>query len=105
MAFQTSSPAAVRAFAKENGLPVGSRGRFQPSLIEAFNKAHKTARYDTAAHVPKVAHTVVGPKGGKTTRKVNLTEVRVAALAKGHTIGSRGRIPTSVLDAYVTGTL
>jgi hypothetical protein len=33
-------PAEVRAFARENGLTVGSRGRFSPQVVAAFLSAH-----------------------------------------------------------------
>jgi hypothetical protein len=33
-------PSEVRAFARENGLTVGSRGRFSPQVVAAFLAAH-----------------------------------------------------------------
>lgn len=35
--------AAVRAWARENGLAVGERGRLSPDLVDAYEAAHRPA--------------------------------------------------------------
>jgi hypothetical protein len=100
----TASPADVRAWARENGHEVGTRGRFAPDLIRAFNASHGL-KYREAQHVPTVEVTAKPEKGRKVTRKVNISLVREAALAAGVPVGKRGRISQEVIQAYVLGTL
>ena len=100
----TASPADVRAWARENGHKVGTRGRFAPDLIRAFNASHGL-KYREAQHVPTVEVTAKPEKGRKVTRKVNISLVREAAAAAGVPVGKRGRISQEVIQAYVLGTL
>ena len=100
----TASPADVREWARANGHPVGTRGRFAPDLIKAFNASHGL-KYREAEHVPTVEVTAKPEKGRKVTRKVNIALVREAALAAGVPVGKRGRISKEVVEAYVLGTL
>ena len=100
----TASPADVREWARENGHKVGTRGRFAPDLIRAFNASHGL-KYREAQHVPTVEVTAKPEKGRKVTRKVNISLVREAALAAGVPVGKRGRISQEVIAAYVLGTL
>lgn len=39
------SAAFVRAWARRKGLTVGLRGRLNPNVVEAFNKAHRVKYY------------------------------------------------------------
>lgn len=105
--FTAVKPGEVRAFARANGIPVGSKGRFNSDLIKAFNKGKRgPKRYDeTLDYAPHVL--CVGKvKGKPPVRKVVAVPVlRAAALAAKAPIGERGRIPANVKAAYVTGTL
>lgn len=99
-----SSPADVRAWARENGMTVGERGKLPPEVIKEFNKAHKNAPYKQAEFVPTVNVRGVRVVNGRKVpiqQNVNLTEVRAAAAAAGVEIGARGRIPADILSAYV----
>lgn len=100
-------PSEVRAFAKEHGIPVGSKGRFNADLIAQFNKGKRGPhRYDeTKDYAPHVV--CVGKvKGKPPVRKVvPVPALRAAAVAAGVQIGERGRIPAEVKAAYATGTL
>ena len=100
----SASPADVREWARANGHTVGTRGRFAPDLIKAFNASHGL-KYREAEHVPTVEVTAKPEKGRKVTRKVNIALVREAALAAGVPVGKRGRISQEVVEAYVLGTL
>lgn len=93
----------VRAFAKEQGLEVGTRGRFSQELIDAFHKANKSVRY-VPNHVP--TRKISGMREVSNGRKVpvtvtaTLTEVRAFAEAEGLAIGKRGRVSQDVLSAF-----
>lgn len=100
----SASPADVREWARANGHTVGTRGRFAPDLIKAFNASHGL-KYREAEHVPTVEVTAKPEKGRKVTRKVNIALVREAAAAAGVPVGKRGRISQEVIQAYVLGTL
>lgn len=39
--------AAVRAWAIEHGLTVGQRGHLPQAVIDAYNKAHRTKRFES----------------------------------------------------------
>ncbi len=111
MAKNNASPAQVRAFAAEQGVPVGARGRFSATLIDAFNKANGRNKYVPGGHVVLV--TTRGTRVLDTGRKVpasktaSYDEIRAAAAAAGVTagLGSRGRVSAQVLSAFATGTL
>lgn len=104
---KTAAPSEVRAWARENGHTVGDRGKMPPAVIAAFNKAHPRRKYDEGKHVPLVKVTGVRQdKNGRkraVTQNVNYTEVRAAAQAAGVPVGERGRIPSTVLSAFVAG--
>lgn len=100
----SASPADVRAWASEQGIPVGKRGKFSRDLISAYNKAHGL-KYRAGEHVPTVKVTAKPAKGRSVTRTVNMAQVRAAAQEAGVPVGKRGRIDRKVVDAYVLGTL
>jgi hypothetical protein len=100
----TATPAEVRAFARAQGLPVGKRGRFAPSLVKAFNDA-SPVKYVEAGHVPAREVTVTAANHRKVTRRVNPAQVRAAAKAAGIEVGARGRLPREVINRFVLGTL
>lgn len=110
MAVKNAAAATVRAWASDNGLSNGSRGRLTPETVEAFNAAHKgKSKYVAGAF--KATTTIKGFKATANGRKVPVSkrvvagEVRAAALTAGVTLPSKGRIPNSVKAAYVAGTL
>jgi hypothetical protein len=41
--------ADVRTWARENGVPVGTRGRLGPDVVEAYNKGRRNGKYDPKA--------------------------------------------------------
>ena len=99
-----SSPADVRAWARENGMTVGERGKLPPEVIKEFNKAHKNAPYRQAEFVQTVNVRGVRVVNGRKVpiqTNVRLPEVRAAAAEAGIEIGARGRIPADILSAYV----
>ena len=105
--YTSVKPEAVRKFAVDNGIPVGSRGRFSEDLKAKFNKGKRgPARYDEskvyAPHVQCVGKVKGRPPVKKT---VAVPVLRAAAEAAGVKIGERGRIPSKVKAAYATGTL
>ena len=98
----------VRAWAVEQGLTVGSRGRLDPKVREAFEKAHKGQKYTEGNKSPKtvkVTATSVSAKGRKTpvTKVVDIAEARAAAQAAGVSVGARGRVRQNVLVAFAQG--
>lgn len=100
----TAPASAVRAWAAEQGIEVGKRGRLAPEVVKAYNAKHGL-KYKEAQHVETVEVTAKPEKGRKITRKVNVAMVREAALDAGVPVGKRGRISEQVLTAYVLGTL
>lgn len=105
----TASPADVRAWARENGLTVGTRGRFSPEVRDAYNKANRHRPYREAEFVKTVTvqTTTVSSSGRKVPlrKNVNVAEARKALVAAGHAVGSRGRLPQEKLAAFATGSL
>lgn len=100
----TATPAEVRAFARAQGIAVGSRGRFAPTLVKAFNDAN-SVKYVEAGHIPAREVTVTAANNRKVTRRVNPAQVRAAAKAAGVEVGERGRLPREVIEKFVLGTL
>lgn len=100
----TATAAEVRAFARANGIEVGKRGRFAPSLVEAFNAQAETP-YVEAGHVHTVTVTAKSKNHRTVTRNVSPAAVRAAAKAAGVEVGKQGRLPRSLMEAYVLGTL
>lgn len=98
----------VRQWAEAEGLiGKGQRGRLGSEVIKAFNKSVTRGRrypltYEKAP-APTVKHTAKVQGRPPVTKSVNLAEVRERALAKGVTVGARGRLPKAVLDAAVLG--
>lgn len=100
----TAPASAVRAWAAEQGIEVGKRGRLAPQVVKAYNASHGL-KYREAQHVETVEVTAKPEKGRKITRRVNVAMVRDAARDAGVPVGKRGRISEQVLTAYVLGTL
>ena len=100
----TAPASVVRAWAAENGIETGSRGRLAPDVIKAYNAKHGL-KYREAQHVETIEVTAKPEKGRKITRRVNVAMVRDAAREAGVPVGNRGRISEAVLTAYVLGTL
>lgn len=99
----------VREWAREQGLTVGTRGRLDPKVREAFEQAHKgKATYAVGHKEPKtvsVSYSSVSAKGRKTpvTKKVDIAAARSAAQSAGVAVGARGRLTKDVLVAFAQG--
>jgi hypothetical protein len=106
--FTSVHPDAIRKFAKDNGIPVGSRGRYSETLVKAFNKGKRgAARYDESkVYAPHVTVTVK-PKGKPPVRKTFAAPVLRAEMAAAGLVSptSRGRIPSQKAKEYVLSTL
>lgn len=95
----------VRAWAKEQGIEVGERGRFAQSLQDAFNKAHKgQARYAPGnVKMVDLKVSVTSQKTGKVRKEMkSFTPDEVRDLAReteGLTVPSRGPFSKAVLAA------
>lgn len=115
MATRKNVPASeVRAWLRENaetaGVPApGTRGKLSEAQIDAFKKANKGKTFEHTAFKPvrKVTGVRVNANGRKqpVTMNVNLPEVRREAIKAGIPLGDRGRIPQTVLSAFVAGEL
>lgn len=103
MARKNVSAATVRTWAKENGIPVGKRGRLNPEAVEAFHKANKRMRYEVGAAEHRTI-TVEVPskdsKGRNIKRKRTLTLPEARALIGVE--GKRGRISKAALVEALT---
>lgn len=113
------SAGTVRTWAKSNlskfdaalhpsivGTPgkAGPRGRLHPSVIEAFHKANKSMRYETAsdAERPTVTfkYATQNARGANITKTVTLLTSEARALL-GHAEGTKGRFNIGALsEAY-----
>ena len=106
--FTSVHPDAVRQFAKDNGIAVGTRGRYSEELKRAFNKGKRGhARYDESkVYAPHVTVTVK-PKGKPPVRKTYAAPVLRAEMAKAGLVSptSRGRIPSQKAKEFVLSTL
>lgn len=101
----SASPKQVREWAEAEGLiKAGQRGRLGAEVIKAYNKAN-AVKHTESEFVPTIRWTAKPEKGRKVTKTVNVNRVRAAAQEAGLTVGKRGTLPKSVLDAYVLGTL
>ena len=109
---KSSRPTAaqVRAWGAEQnpalpGSAKGTRGRLNPALVAAYNKAHKggNAYSEKDKAVSSVTVTAKPAKGRAKTARVNVAEARKAAAAQGLTVGKRGRLPQAVLNTLVLG--
>lgn len=83
-----SATAHVRAWAKENGYTVPSRGRISADIMAAYEKS-----------VGKVAK-AVKRTGRKASGSTDTAAIRAWAQANGYEVGDRGRIPGDVVAAY-----
>lgn len=101
---KSASASEVREWAREQGVAVGKRGRLAPDVVKAYNAAHRIKHVE-AAHVETVEVTAKPEKGRAITRRVNISQAREAAREAGVEVGARGRLPKSVLSAFVLGTL
>jgi hypothetical protein len=82
-AFTKADPTAVRVWAKENGIEVGTRGRFSRELLADFRKANPKAK----------------------ARWDKTTVIRSWTVAQGIETGARGRFTAEVLaDFYAAHT-
>lgn len=101
----SASPTQVRVWAIDNGLILaGQRGRLGAEVIKFYNAAH-ALKHTEHTFVKTVKVSAKPAKGRTVTRTVNVSQVRAAARAAGVEVGARGRLPKSVLDAAVLGTL
>lgn len=102
------TPAQVRAFARENGLAVGTRGKFSAEVIEAYNagkrKEHRYTGQRFVATRP-VAVATTDKRGRNRTAQVAVDPraARAWAVANGHAVKEgkgAGRLPKTVVAAY-----
>lgn len=101
----SASPKAVRAWAESVGaIPAGQRGRLGADVIAAYN-AKNGLKHTEKAFVKTLVVKAKPAKGRTVTKRVSVPDVRAAAKAAGINVGERGRIPQTVLSAYVLGTL
>lgn len=63
---EVATAADVRAWARENDMEVGARGRIHPDVIEAFNKAHGKGRKQRVYTRP-----AEGPRAPRGNRQVD----------------------------------
>jgi hypothetical protein len=97
----SASSKQVREWAEKEGLiGKGQRGRLGANVIKAYNKSH-AVKHTEAKFVQTIKHTAKPAKGRKVTRTVAVPLVRSWAREQGLSVGERGTLPTSVLDAYV----
>lgn len=100
MARKNVSASVVREFAREAGMPVGTRGRIHPDVIAAFRKANKGLDYVAASEAEKPTVTVkvkvLDSAGRASTRPVTVTTEHARDLL-GHPKGRRGRLPLDTL--------
>lgn len=57
---KTPTPGEIRAWARENGIPVNPRGNVRTAVVEAYNLAHGHITVDVPADVPAETDAVVG---------------------------------------------
>lgn len=99
---QSVGGSEVRAWLREQGEQVGSRGRLSAEQIGAFEKA--TGKRYEVGHV--ATRRITGVRVTDSGRKVPVTvnasigEVRAWAQSAGLDVGSRGRIAPTVLSAF-----
>lgn len=95
--------ADVRAWAKENQVQVGARGRFSADVQKQFNSAHKGVMKYTPGNVETIdlKVRVTSAKSGKTrleTKPFSKSEVRAMA-AKTMEVPAKGPFSKAVLEA------
>lgn len=87
---KVSTASDVRAWATANGITVGSRGRFAPSVIKDFNKANPRAKYAEGNREQ------VEVKVGRKTVRTTHAELRATAAEAGLAVGARGALRADV---------
>lgn len=98
---QASATAAqVRAFAAENGIEVGTRGRLNPAAIKAYNKVHGL-KYREGKFVKTTTFKVRDSKGHLRTRQISPKAARALLVAEGFPVGKRGRVSAAAVQAAV----
>lgn len=94
---------------KPEGVPApGSRGRLHPLTIEAFHKANKGLRYETASEAEKPTITVKVPakdKRGRNITKTMTVTTEHARAVLGHEKGKRGRFNREALAEALAATV
>ena len=85
----SASPAAVRAWAQSQGIPVGPRGKFSDDLVRTYNAKH-ALKYRPGKHVKTVPVAAVDGRGRSVVRKINFGQARAVLLANGHSVPKRG---------------
>jgi hypothetical protein len=94
---------------KPEGVPApGSRGRLHPTTIEAFHKANKGLRYETASEAEKPTITVKVPAKDARGRNITKTMTVTTEYARnllGHEKGKRGRFDREALVNALTETV
>lgn len=93
-----ASAAQVRAWARANGHVVGTRGRFAPSLVAAYNKANPV-KYGEGKFLAAKSVQVKDSRGKTVTRKISPKVARALLNANGVTTGKRGRLTASQYQA------
>lgn len=97
------------AEAQPEGVPApGSRGRLHPETIEAFHKANKGLRYETASEAEKPTITVKVPAKDKRGRNITKTMTVTTEYARtllGHDKGKRGRFNRDALVSALSETV
>lgn len=101
MASRKNVPAStVRAWAAENGVATGSRGRLHPDVTEAFHKANPRLRYEPKiAEAPTVTVKVptTDKRGRNRTKAMTIPATEARSLA-GDLAGKRGRLSEAAVE-------
>lgn len=106
-ATRTASATDVRTWALSKGFEVKERGRLDADVIDAYNKGRKV-KYAPAMKQPTRVIKLAGKRADKSGRNRSITvtttvpEVRAWATENGHEVGTRGRIPQGVFEAFAT---
>lgn len=96
----------VRTWARKRGIAVSDRGRLSPSVVSAYNRAHKASQYVVQPRPAVTVVKMVGQRADKRGRNRKVTveatvpAIRTWAQSAGFTVGQRGRIPATVKHAY-----
>lgn len=95
------NPSVVRAWATEQGITTGSKGKFSKAVIDAYNAANPKARYRQGKFVK--SHLTVVKRAGRAPLRVNVnhTEARKALVAAGVEVPARGRLSNAAVEAFV----
>jgi hypothetical protein len=103
--FRQATTDEVKAWGrKQEGMKVNDKqGTLSHALVDGFNKANRRRRVQYLPGSPAVAPTEFAfttASGRASTYSAPLPTVRAWAQENGHTVGSRGRLPQPVIDAY-----